>query len=537
MAHRRSRYDSRAKPDSAPPVNASVRHPSSQERLSLGSVGAKTCAEWARDSRAEQERHGRPQRSALEEGQAGRACQKRKRGRQAPPPWTECCRPRGRSPSGPPETERAPSAEREREREESLRGRDAEGPPSWQPPRRRVGPHRRERGRGLLRTHRPQIGREDPLDLSISLSGGKETNQTSPSSGERSGKSPAPNLRAPAGLRELWREEVRSGCRGGAEARPIEHKYREAACTSPGRGARERLGIRARLGSPVGVLPATPVPPTGRGRSESLETGRGRAGRPAEEGTTGRARPRAASPQRPPGRASRPAGGPRPPRPSQVAPGRRSPSGPVSAALRRPGSALSIRPTHERRSSPRPNKKDTGGLEGARRKEARQAGQAKREKSETKPSQRGPSAAGPVAHLQVDRRRGSGRPAPREREREESPRRRAAEGPPLPGSLQSAGPGPQCTGAQWAIFGKQDGRCRMNRTPGWGAALRPTLIRAQKRRWLIRAEGRWPWNSECVTTHLPNQLALNMDAERAAHTRPSGQRKSGTAARVVRPDE
>ena len=81
----------------------------------------------------------------------------------------------------------------------------------------------------------------------------------------------------------------------------------------------------------------------------------------------------------------------------------------------------------------------------------------------------------------------------------------------------------------------------MNRTPGYGAALRPTLIRAQKRRWLIQTAGRWPWKSEsakeCVTTHLPNQLALKMDgAERAAHTRPSGQR-ARTAARVVRPDE
>ncbi len=45
--------------------------------------------------------------------------------------------------------------------------------------------------------NRPQVGREDPLDLSISLSGGKETNKDSPSSGERSGKSPSPNPRAP----------------------------------------------------------------------------------------------------------------------------------------------------------------------------------------------------------------------------------------------------------------------------------------------------------------------------------------------------
>ncbi|GAA6073849.1 uncharacterized [Tachysurus ichikawai] len=41
---------------------------------------------------------------------------------------------------------------------------------------------------------RPQIRRDDPLNLSILLSGGKETNQDSLSSGERRGKSPAPSL-------------------------------------------------------------------------------------------------------------------------------------------------------------------------------------------------------------------------------------------------------------------------------------------------------------------------------------------------------
>ena len=39
--------------------------------------------------------------------------------------------------------------------------------------------------------------------------------------------------------------------------------------------------------------------------------------------------------------------------------------------------------------------------------------------------------------------------------------------------------------------------------------------RYQKRCWLIQTEGRWPWKlesaKECVTTHLPNQLALKMD--------------------------
>ena len=35
----------------------------------------------------------------------------------------------------------------------------------------------------------PQIRRDDPLNLSISISGGEETNQDSPSNGERSGNS------------------------------------------------------------------------------------------------------------------------------------------------------------------------------------------------------------------------------------------------------------------------------------------------------------------------------------------------------------
>ena len=39
--------------------------------------------------------------------------------------------------------------------------------------------------------HRPEIRQGHPLNLSISISGGKETNQDSPSSGERTGKSPA----------------------------------------------------------------------------------------------------------------------------------------------------------------------------------------------------------------------------------------------------------------------------------------------------------------------------------------------------------
>ncbi len=47
-----------------------------------------------------------------------------------------------------------------------------------------------------------------------------------------------------------------------------------------------------------------------------------------------------------------------------------------------------------------------------------------------------------------------------------------------------------------------------------------TLIRYHKRCWLIQTAGQWPWKSEsakeCVTTHLPNQLALKMDGAGAS---------------------
>ncbi len=61
---------------------------------------------------------------------------------------------------------------------------------------------------------RPQIRRDDPLNLSILLSGGKETNKDSLSSGERRGKSPAPNPRPGHGAREMWRTEDRFSRRG-----------------------------------------------------------------------------------------------------------------------------------------------------------------------------------------------------------------------------------------------------------------------------------------------------------------------------------
>ena len=48
--------------------------------------------------------------------------------------------------------------------------------------------------RRLLDLYRPQIRRDYPLNLSISISGGKETNQDSPSNGERTGNSSILNL-------------------------------------------------------------------------------------------------------------------------------------------------------------------------------------------------------------------------------------------------------------------------------------------------------------------------------------------------------
>ena len=53
----------------------------------------------------------------------------------------------------------------------------------------------------------PQIRRGHPLNLSISISGGRETNQDSPSNGERRGKSSS--LKSPArGAGELWPGEA-----------------------------------------------------------------------------------------------------------------------------------------------------------------------------------------------------------------------------------------------------------------------------------------------------------------------------------------
>ena len=66
---------------------------------------------------------------------------------------------------------------------------------------------------------------------------------------------------------------------------------------------------------------------------------------------------------------------------------------------------------------------------------------------------------------------------------------------------------------KWAIFGKQNWR--------WGMLLKfdegakHWLIRYHKGCHFIETAGRWSWKSksakECVTTRLPNELALKMD--------------------------
>ena len=49
--------------------------------------------------------------------------------------------------------------------------------------------------------------------------------------------------------------------------------------------------------------------------------------------------------------------------------------------------------------------------------------------------------------------------------------------------------------------------------------LSTRLCRSHKRCWFIKTAGRWPWKlesaKECVTTHLPNELALKMDGAEA----------------------
>ncbi|KAI3663047.1 hypothetical protein L6452_46520 [Arctium lappa] len=78
------------------------------------------------------------------------------------------------------------------------------------------------------------------------------------------------------------------------------------------------------------------------------------------------------------------------------------------------------------------------------------------------------------------------------------------------------------------FFGKQNWRCGMNRKPGYGAKLRANL-EPTKGVGRLRQQDGGHWKSksakECVTTHLPNQLAPENGwrLSAATYTRPSGQ--------------
>lgn len=73
----------------------------------------------------------------------------------------------------------------------------------------------------------PELRQDYPLNLSISISGGKETNQDSPSNGERTGKSPACQS-GPSGS-ELW-----SGGRCSARSeRQVRWKAASQRVTTP----------------------------------------------------------------------------------------------------------------------------------------------------------------------------------------------------------------------------------------------------------------------------------------------------------------
>lgn len=72
--------------------------------------------------------------------------------------------------------------------------------------------------RGDSRGLRPQVRRGYPLSLSISISGGKETNEDSPSNGERTGNSPSLESGGSAVRIVAWRSVLS----GGPSTSPLE---------------------------------------------------------------------------------------------------------------------------------------------------------------------------------------------------------------------------------------------------------------------------------------------------------------------------
>jgi hypothetical protein len=86
-----------------------------------------------------------------------------------------------------------------------------------------VGTHRPQ-GAASRGIHlRPQVRRDHPLSLSISISGGKETYKDSPSNGERTGKSPAWESGGPVIRIVVWRSVLS----GGPGPSPLEGGARE----------------------------------------------------------------------------------------------------------------------------------------------------------------------------------------------------------------------------------------------------------------------------------------------------------------------
>lgn len=86
-------------------------------------------------------------------------------------------------------------------------------------PRRAFGPCERESlPEGRSPRPRPQVRRGYPLSLSISISGGKETNKDSPSNGERTGNSPSLESGGLAVRIVAWRSVLS----GGPSTSPLE---------------------------------------------------------------------------------------------------------------------------------------------------------------------------------------------------------------------------------------------------------------------------------------------------------------------------
>lgn len=85
--------------------------------------------------------------------------------------------------------------------------------------RRQTDPRREAlRPEGRPPRLRPQVRRGYPLSLSISISGGKETNKDSPSNGERTGKSPSLESDGHAVRIVAWRSVLS----GGPSTSPLE---------------------------------------------------------------------------------------------------------------------------------------------------------------------------------------------------------------------------------------------------------------------------------------------------------------------------